>query len=392
MTYSMKVPDSGLRLTEADKLHADAILLGAIAAGATVPIFVVWALVTSNPIQLLNAIGPGVLALVCLAMLRKRWYHAEGILIFAALSTVFSYKFFGGEGTSTPAAIGVVVVVSIGALFMDERWKWPYVWLGSFGLLATGVFWQGWTSDALWIGISGSLSGLVAMVLFIRMMDTAVASDRRYRILVEKVPLPLLEQDWSAVHDWIEERRKLGITDIDEHLDAHPEALDYLVSRIRVRAANPAISHMVADSDDYSFDSSINHSNLLPFVRNEVIALWNDAEPAASDYRMERNNGEEFWARIQGVGIDSGLIDGVDRLIVATNVTELKETQAELAEQVRSKDEFIATVSHELRTPLTTVLGFAELIADEATRLPESTREMLTHLVGQATITPGPMG
>ncbi|MDF1597489.1 MAG: PAS domain-containing sensor histidine kinase [Acidimicrobiia bacterium] len=44
----------------------------------------------------------------------------------------------------------------------------------------------------------------------------------------------------------------------------------------------------------------------------------------------------------------------------------LEESNARLAELVRSKDEFVASVSHELRTPLTAVLGLAEELRDHA--------------------------
>ena len=46
------------------------------------------------------------------------------------------------------------------------------------------------------------------------------------------------------------------------------------------------------------------------------------------------------------------------------DVTELKETQARLEEQLTTKNQFLAAVSHELRTPLTAVIGLAELLRE----------------------------
>jgi signal transduction histidine kinase len=43
----------------------------------------------------------------------------------------------------------------------------------------------------------------------------------------------------------------------------------------------------------------------------------------------------------------------------------LREQAAELAMQVRYKDEFLAIVSHELKTPLSAVIGFTELLGEE---------------------------
>jgi signal transduction histidine kinase len=47
-------------------------------------------------------------------------------------------------------------------------------------------------------------------------------------------------------------------------------------------------------------------------------------------------------------------------------VWTLREVTAE-READRAKDEFISTVSHELRTPLTSIVGFLEMLLDEAT-------------------------
>ncbi|MDJ0497875.1 MAG: histidine kinase dimerization/phospho-acceptor domain-containing protein, partial [Acidimicrobiia bacterium] len=365
-----------------DRMHRVAIQLGAVAAAVTIVVYAVWALADGDPIHLTNGIGPVVLGAVCLLMLRSRWYHGEIVLILAAVSTIFSFKFYGEESTSAPAAIGVVIIVSVSALFVPERWKWHHVWFGGLILLATGVFWEGFTKDAIWIGISGSLSAMVAMVLFIKMRDVAIASDRRYRILVEKLPLPLLQEDWTMVRRWMEERRAAGVTDIEAYLDAHPDELDRLVQWIRIQAVNPAINDLIGSVKKP--DPAADDADLAPFVRSEVIALWHGADPRAADYRLGRKDGSELWARLEAVDIEPGLIDGVDRVIVATDVTELKQAQSELAEQVRSKDEFIAAVSHELRTPLTSVLGFAELINDESDRLPPVVQEMAERLLGEA--------
>ena len=67
------------------------------------------------------------------------------------------------------------------------------------------------------------------------------------------------------------------------------------------------------------------------------------------------------------------------------DITEVKQAHRRLEELVRSKDQFLASVSHELRTPLTAVLGFAELLQDEASEIsPALQHEMVRLIADQA--------
>jgi len=64
-----------------------------------------------------------------------------------------------------------------------------------------------------------------------------------------------------------------------------------------------------------------------------------------------------------------------------TYMAELRERQAEAERLNRLKSEFMASISHELRTPLHTVIGFAELLAEETeAQLNERQQRFLNHI------------
>src|SRR5262245_20607872 len=50
---------------------------------------------------------------------------------------------------------------------------------------------------------------------------------------------------------------------------------------------------------------------------------------------------------------------------VLTDITELKQRQADMQQASQHKSQFLANMSHELRTPLNAILGYTELILDQ---------------------------
>ena len=68
------------------------------------------------------------------------------------------------------------------------------------------------------------------------------------------------------------------------------------------------------------------------------------------------------------------------------DITEQVTAEQRLADLLASKDELIASVSHELRTPLTAVVGYAQILNDEASPLsPAERKGMIESIASQGT-------
>jgi PAS domain S-box-containing protein len=72
-------------------------------------------------------------------------------------------------------------------------------------------------------------------------------------------------------------------------------------------------------------------------------------------------------------------------IVQILDVTPHVELESVLREQVKAKNDFIATVSHELRTPLTAVVGFLDEIPASLGNLADEPAEMFDILTSEAT-------
>jgi signal transduction histidine kinase/CheY-like chemotaxis protein len=95
-----------------------------------------------------------------------------------------------------------------------------------------------------------------------------------------------------------------------------------------------------------------------------------------------QNTVTDQWLHIQDRAIR--WVDGrLVRLEVATDITDLKETEEELRQAKQSaeaanqaKSTFLANMSHELRTPLNAIIGFAQIIARSKSLPPEQQQQL----------------
>jgi PAS domain S-box-containing protein len=154
----------------------------------------------------------------------------------------------------------------------------------------------------------------------------------------------------------------------------------------------------MADADGNIIDVNDAFCRVSGFTRRELIGqnhrmIKSDHHPAAffqelwgtisrgktwhGEIKNRAKDGTHYWVRATIAPFIGD--EGPERYVsIRTDITEMKQVQAELEEAMRSKDRFLATMSHELRTPLTSILGYSEVLGHALTQ-PDQ-REQLNHI------------
>ncbi|MGH9114621.1 MAG: ATP-binding protein, partial [Acidimicrobiales bacterium] len=103
-----------------------------------------------------------------------------------------------------------------------------------------------------------------------------------------------------------------------------------------------------------------------------LVASARDGDPETREWTYIAADGSHLQVSLTVAAMRDAAGTLAGFIAVATDVTERRASE-------RLREQFVALVSHELRTPLTAIVGFLEILLDEATTLaPEHARALTT--------------
>lgn len=367
-------------------VHKRVVQIGAAAAWLVAAFFLVVGFLTDSSALYVESLGPMMAAGLMTAQVVLNKENGGIALLGAAIVTVVMYAVVGNEDTLIPAAVALVIICSIGSLFMNQRIT--TILVGGFVLVGVApLLWGQPVAEALILGLIMALSYVMTAAIFLTVRRGALTLNAKFQTLFEHSPTAVMEEDWSEALRYIQSEYTGRPDRIEAFLLAYPAVVRRAVSlAVITRVNQAAIDLLEADRPaDLLGPRDGNHvtDESLEVFTGALVALYRDEPYFEQDVRALTLKGNPIWIQSKSVDLNREN-PGSNVLVGLADITYMKERQHAMADLVKSKDEFIARVSHELRTPLTAVIGLTSEMSSMESLGDEERVELMDLVANQA--------
>jgi len=179
-----------------------------------------------------------------------------------------------------------------GSPYHTARDRWTHGRLGSVQVIPAWII----------AAFGGLLLSLLLFVVFVillrkkvRSATIAIAdSEARHREIFESSPVSLWLEDFSAVKLALDRLRRSGVTDLDAHLEAHPDAAASFVAMVRIIDVNNAtlLLHGAQSKDELlgKLGVTFTDDSRAGFNR-ELGSIWRGEQHFEMDTSVRHKNG-----------------------------------------------------------------------------------------------------
>lgn len=354
--------------TDMDRVHRRVVRSGAAAAWSVAALLIVLGFSSGDEELFLEAVAASLAGGLMTAQILIGKENGGLALLGSGIVIMVMYTALPDPGSVLPAALALIVVSSLGMLFVERSPLGVGAAMGLI-LLVVPVSWDLPATEGIKLGavMAGGFAVTASVLLTVR--NATASLDLRFRMLFERSPTALLEEDWSESVAYVRYEYSGPEERLLQFLLAYPEVVRRAVGKARIVRGNQAAVDLLEASDLEGLlgprdPSKVDERNLEAFA-GALVALCHGHGYYEHEFRTETYRGRRVVLHARCV--DDSMGEEPNTVLVAlADVTHVKAREEALAELIKAKDAFIASISHELRTPLTAVVGLtSELVAAE---------------------------
>ena len=114
-----------------------------------------------------------------------------------------------------------------------------------------------------------------------------------FKSLFEYAPISLWEQDFSGIRQFLDELRRNGVIDLEQHLNEHPDIIDQSLRLIKVTRVNRETLNLFGATSEEELLANLDkmfRDEMRAHWQSELMALWNGEKSWSGDgvnYRLD---------------------------------------------------------------------------------------------------------
>jgi len=215
-------------------------------------------------------------------------------------------------------------------------------------------------------------------------------AEYRYRFMFEKMPVPMIETDWSEIKKRVDKLKNAGFNDIEDYLKNNPSLFKEIFAKYRFRDANKAFARFWGVSSTSDFDlhakDILDHwisGETIRVTRQLMAAIANNRTRCQYHWSTINLKGRAvhcvnvFYAPRGHKGDYSRVLEYIRDLTnekhLENNIKALlkaeKRYRIEIERQFKQRVDFTNSLVHELKTPLTPMICASETLMNQETEV-----------------------